>query len=137
MLAEWAAEKQKVESKKNHLAGADLSNLKLMEANLSQANLAGADLSSTYLIKADLSNADLSGADLSGTIFSDADLSGANLEGADTSDAFFNGANLTGARGLTCDQVALANIDRETRFPDYIQIAWGEGKHYECCEPGS
>ncbi len=63
-------------------------------------DLAGADLSQMHLIGADLRSADLSGANLTEANLEGADLEGANLTGADLTDAFltnasFRNANLT------------------------------------------
>ena len=88
-------------------------------------------MSSAYLIKADLSKASLVGADLTGAILSEANLSYVNLEGAELMDTYLHGANLKGAIHLTCDQLELANFDKHTIFPDYIDINWTEDG---CCE---
>jgi hypothetical protein len=89
-----------------YLAYADLSQVDLRgafipEINLSEARLVGADLSGAILTEADLtrsylhqaklSGADLNGADLRGAILTEADLSRAYLH-----QAKLNGANLTG-----------------------------------------
>ncbi|MGB0387363.1 MAG: amino acid permease [Ardenticatenaceae bacterium] len=77
-----------------YLAGADFSQINLVEANLRGANLSGvnlrnADLSGAVLFEANLENADLSGAKLLGV-----DLSEANLTGVTASDTDMRGANL-------------------------------------------
>ena len=46
-------------------------------------------------------------------------------------DTYLHGANLKGAVHLTCDQIELANFDKQTIFPDYIDITWTEDG---CCE---
>ena len=134
MLPEWRLFIKEVEGKKENLQGADLGNKKLMGANLAGADLTGADLSISYLIKADLSKANLTNADMTGAVMSEANLKGANLEGAELEDAFLHGANLTDVVNLTCDQLALANFDHETKFPDYIQIDWSSDQTFTCCE---
>lgn len=134
MLPEWIEFKNQVEATKNELAGADLSNRKLMQVKLDHAQLQGADLSHSYLICADLSGADLSDADLTGAVLSEANLKGANLENAEFEDSYLNGADLSGATHLTCDQLELAYLDKDTRLPDNIQIEWVSDDQFECCE---
>ena len=64
--------------------------------------------------------------------FMEANVQGANFEGADLSGSQFNedvffmkanlkGANLTDASGLHPNNIQGAMIDKETRFPDYLQ----------------
>jgi hypothetical protein len=69
----------------------DLSEARLVGADLSGAILTEADLTRSYLHQAKLSGADLNGADLRGAILTEADLSRAYLH-----QAKLNGANLTG-----------------------------------------
>jgi len=45
-----------------------------------------------------------------------------------------HGANLKGAVNLTCDQLEVANFDKDTIFPDYITIHWTEDGYCECQE---
>ncbi|MEE9258791.1 MAG: pentapeptide repeat-containing protein [Nitrospinaceae bacterium] len=132
MLPEWFELRKKVETSKSGLHGADLSYAKLMHADLSDANLKQADLSDAYLMRANLAGADLREADLSRAIISEADLKGADLEGAELCDAYLNGADLSGVRNLTCDQLELANFDRETKFPENIIITWDADGGWEC-----
>ena len=134
MLEEWILKKKEIENSKNKLKGADLCSAKLMQAKLKGACLEDADLTAAYLIKADLSEANLSGADLTQAVLSEANLSGADLKGAELTDTFLNGANLRNALNLTCDQIDLANYDRETVFPDYITIKWSSDGCCECLE---
>jgi len=134
MLEEWAAVLKKVEAGKNDLTGADLSYHKLMKADLQGANLGGADLSYAYLMQADLTGADLSGVDFTSAVLSEATLNGANLEDADFTEAYLCGVDLSQALNLTCDQLELAYLDRETRLPDYIQIKWLTDSTFECQE---
>ena len=134
MLEEWILKKKEVEDSKAYLRGVDLCNAKLMAAKLSGADLAKADLTSAYLIKADLSNANLSGTDLTQAVLSEANLSGADLDGAELMDSFLHGANLKGVVNLTCDQLELANFDKDTIFPDYITIHWTKNGCCECQE---
>ena len=124
MLEDWILRKKQIEDSKNSLKGADLCSAKLMQAKLKGACLEDADLTAAYLIKADLSEANLARADLTQAVLSEANLSGADFDGAELMDTFLNGANLKGALNLTCDQLDLANYDKDTIFPDYINIKW-------------
>ena len=134
MLEDWILRKKEIEDSKNSLQGADLCNAKLMQAKLKGACLEDADLTAAYLIKADLSGANLSRADLTQAVLSEADLSGVDFEGTELTDTFLNGANLKDARNLTCDQLDLANYDKDTIFPNYINIKWLPDGCCECCE---
>ncbi len=134
MLEDWILRKKEIEASKNSLQGADLCNAKLMQAKLNGACLEDADLTAAYLIKADLSGANLSRADLTQAVLSEADLSGVDFEGTELTDTFLNGANLKDALNLTCDQLDLANYDKDTIFPDYINIKWSPDGYCECFE---
>jgi len=134
MLEDWILRKKEIEDSKNSLQGADLCNAKLMQAKLNDACLEDADLTAAYLIKADLSGANLSRADLTQAVLSEADLSGVDFEGTELTDTFLNGANLKDALNLTCDQLDLANYDKDTIFPDYINIKWSPDGYCECFE---
>ncbi|MBT5471459.1 MAG: pentapeptide repeat-containing protein [Nitrospina sp.] len=134
MLEDWILRKKEIEDSKDKLKGADLCNAKLMQAKLKGASLENADLTAAYLIKADLSGANLSGADLTQAVLSEADLSGADFDGAELEDTFLNGANLKDAVNLTCDQLDLANYDKDTIFPHYITINWSPDGLCECIE---
>jgi uncharacterized protein YjbI with pentapeptide repeats len=134
MLEEWAEILNKVVARKDDLEGADLSYHKLMKAQLQGAKLSGADLSFSYLMQADLSGADLSEVDFNSAVLSEANLNGANLEDADFTDAYLCGVDLSQVLNLTCDQLELANLDRDTRLPDYIQITWVSDTVFECKE---
>ncbi|NIQ03155.1 MAG: pentapeptide repeat-containing protein [Nitrospinaceae bacterium] len=132
MLEEWVERLNKVEAGKDDLAGADLSHYKLMKARLQGANLSGADLSFAYLMQADLTGADLSDVDFTSAVLSEATLQGANLENADFTEAYLCGVDLSQTLNLTCDQLELAYLDRETQLPDYIRIKWLSDVHFEC-----
>jgi uncharacterized protein YjbI with pentapeptide repeats len=134
MLEEWLLKKKEIESSKDTLNGADLCYAKLMGANLSDANLEEADLTAAYLIRADLSRANLSGADLTQAVLSEANLSGADMSEAELTDTFLNGANLQGVFNLTCDQIELANFDKDTVFPNYMTIKWSADGICECVD---
>jgi uncharacterized protein YjbI with pentapeptide repeats len=134
MLEEWLLKKKEIEDSKDTLNGADLCYAKLMEAKLSDANLEEADLTAAYLIRADLSGANLSGADLTQAVLSEANLSGADMNEAELTDTFLNGANLKGVLNLTCDQIELANFDKDTVFPSYIKIKWANDRICECVD---
>jgi uncharacterized protein YjbI with pentapeptide repeats len=134
MLDEWITFRAKVEADKDRLNGADLSDAKLMRAKLSGAKLSGADLSEAYLMRADLTNADLTHVNFRGAVLSEADLAGADLKDAEFMDAYLCGANLAGVRNLTCDQLELANLDRDTKLPDYISLQWVSDTAFRCSE---
>ena len=134
MLEEWLLKKKEIEDSKDTLNGADLCNAKLMEAKLSDANLEEADLTAAYLIRADLSGANLSGADLTQAVLSEANLSCADMNEAELTDTFLNGANLQGVLNLTCDQIELANIDKDTVLPSYMTIKWSNDRICECVD---
>jgi uncharacterized protein YjbI with pentapeptide repeats len=85
-----------------HLGGAHLGGANLVGANLGGADLGGADLGGAHLGGAHLGGAylggaDLRGADLRGAYLERANLRGANLGGADLGGAHLVGANLGGA----------------------------------------
>ena len=119
------------------LQKADLSNTNLNKAKLQFSNLTGANLQGTSLKKAkfqeanlqsaNLKNADLSGAGMLESNLQYADLENANLEGAQfNEDVLFNqtnlkGANLKGTTGLSSSQINLAITDKQTRLPDYLE----------------
>ncbi len=134
MIEDWLLKKKEIEDSKGQLQGADLSNAKLMQAELKGARLENADLTAAYLIRADLSDANLANADLTQAVLSEANLSGVDFEGAELMDTYLSGANLKGALNLTCDQIELANFDKDTIFPDYITIKWSEAGGCECLE---
>ena len=104
MLEDWILRKKEVEASKSKLRGIDLSKSSLVEADLTQA------------------------------VLSEANLSDADLEGAELMDSYLHGANLKGVVHLTCDQIELANFDKDTVFPDYITIHWTEDGYCECQE---
>lgn len=84
------------------LSGANLTQIRCVGANLEGANLSGANLKGAILSGAKLQGANLKGADLTGaelaqTKFSDADLMGAKLHQAILSSTNLSGANLTNA----------------------------------------
>lgn len=132
MLEEWIAIRKEVEAGKNNLKGADLSYHKLMKVQLKGARLNGADLSFAYLMQADLSDADLSEVDFTSAVLSEANLHGANLEDADFTETYLCGVDLSQVLNLTCDQLELAFLDRETRLPEYININWLSDATFEC-----
>lgn len=134
MIEEWADIRKKVEARKDGLEGADLSYHKLMNAQLQGAKLSGADLSYAYLMQADLTGADLSGVDFNSAVLSEATLNGANLEDADFTEAYLCGVDLSQVLNLTCDQLELAYLDRDTRLPDYLQITWVSDTVFKCKE---
>jgi hypothetical protein len=79
------------------LVEANLSGVKLMNANLQGTNLSGADLSKANLVGVALSGANLSGANLMATNLVGANLSNANLCSAKIVGTYFRETTLTGA----------------------------------------
>ena len=132
MLDEWNETRKKIEGSKNNLRGADLSHAKLMNADLRGADLTEADLSFSYLMKADLTEAKLSAADLSYAVICEADLRGADLGDADLTDTYLHGADLSEVSNLTAEQVESAYIDKETKFPKYLEVEWISDKAFVC-----
>ena len=80
-----------------YLPSATLTDANLTTANLTNANLGGAALGSATLINANLTNANLSGAGLASAMLTNANLSNASLTYANLSSAILTNANLTGA----------------------------------------
>ena len=70
----------------------------------------------------DLSNMNLAHGDFLKENFADANLNQANLKGAD----------LTTAMNITCDQLASAIIDKNTRLPDYIYVTLPPQSAFKC-----
>ncbi len=85
-------------------------------------------------MQADLTGADLSGVDFTSAVLSEATLNSANLEDADFTEAYLCGVDLSQTLNLTCDQMELAFLDRETKLHDYIQIKWLSDSAFECQE---
>jgi uncharacterized protein YjbI with pentapeptide repeats/DNA-binding CsgD family transcriptional regulator len=103
------------------LAGADLTRLMLIKADLSGCRLTGADMRAAFLSYASLAGADATGADLRNATLPSADLSGAILRNADLrgtrlADANLRGADLTGA--LLLGGVDYNQFSREARWAD-------------------
>ncbi len=132
MLDEWIEAKKKIEESRNNLRGVDLSHAKLMKADLRGADLTEADLSFSYLMKANLTGAKLSAADLSYAVICEADLRRADLGEADLTETYLHGADLSEAFNLTAEQVESAYIDKETKFPQYIEVEWVSDKAFVC-----
>jgi uncharacterized protein YjbI with pentapeptide repeats len=93
----------------------NLSDARLMFADLVNSSLAGfmithTNLSYSFLSGADLSNADLNGTNLSGAYLRNTNLAGANLSGANLFKADLRGANL---EDVIIDD--FTNIDRTTK----------------------
>jgi hypothetical protein len=87
------------------LNGVDLSDARLINADLIEADLTNTDLSHAVLINANLVEADLSGADLShalliNTNFGHATLNGANFSYAMMGQTHLNGVDLHAVKGL-------------------------------------
>ena len=126
----------------SNLMNADLSIANLMNANLSKAdltgtNIYGADLSNSNLNQTNLMGADLRfvnfcSAELSKTNLKRASLNSSNLDNANLAGADLRGASLQSAQNVTCEQIESAVIDKDTRLPDYIQIARPLNSSYQC-----
>ena len=69
-------------------------------------------------------SADLREVDFNSAVLSEANLHGANLEDADFTEAYLCGVDLSQTLNLTCNQLELAYLDRDTRLPDYLKITW-------------
>ena len=130
-----SADCQRVEATRDALSGADLIEAKLKGVNLSGGNLRSANLRGANLCKANLSGANLFEAYLRGAKMEEADLSEAMLSEADFLNANLTGTNLSSAdlrdaKNLTCEQIKSATVNKETKFPDYLEITW----HSNGCE---
>jgi len=99
--------------RKASLENADLRRAILKAANLTEANLLGANMRDANLTAANLQDAVLTGLVMDGVDFTRANLAGADLTRAD----------LRNARGLTADQLKLANTDSGTRMPEGMPSA--------------
>jgi uncharacterized protein YjbI with pentapeptide repeats len=99
------------------LYGADLSGADLRDATMTNIRLTGADLTGAMLADSNLGDADLEGANLTEADLSRANMSGANLEEANLTQVNLSGANLIGA-AVTERQLALAQSLQGTILPD-------------------
>lgn len=90
---------------KTNLKDANLSGVNLFQANLSDANLFGTNLRNATLIRANLSNADLQGVHVN-----DADMRRANLSGAIM--------RFTDLRGTNLENANLSNINADWQYVD-------------------
>tara|TARA_Y100000996_G_scaffold3202_1_gene3123 strand:+ start:294 stop:1472 length:1179 start_codon:yes stop_codon:yes gene_type:complete len=79
------------------LAGANLSGLEIIDADLSHSNLAGANLAGSRAINVNWEGTNLERANLVKTDFTGEDLEGVDFQNADLSEADFSEANLKGA----------------------------------------
>jgi len=99
-----------------NLSDSDLRQAEIAKSNLSQARLQRADFKGARLMELDLSNANLEYADMRElTFWNWIKIAGANLKGAD-----FSGSHIRNARGLTCNQIQEAIIDKDTELPKYL-----------------
>ena len=92
MNKERFPDKYAVEEQKENLRGADLSNMSLVDAKLSNADLYGANLTNV-----DLSDADLYGANLYNAKLTNANLNGVDLRVSDLTNVDFRRVDLTKA----------------------------------------
>ena len=99
------------------LAGVKLPKAKLWGVNLRNANLTAADLSEASFPGAFLQNANFEGANLQGANFQNAHMQGTILQKAD-----IRKANFWAVKGLTAEQVKLANNWQEATYsPDFAK----------------
>jgi uncharacterized protein YjbI with pentapeptide repeats len=102
-------------------------NIELMRgANLQEIILVNADLSEHDLSGANLSGANLSGAGLEQAGFENANLTGANLSGAFLNQAEFIGANLTGAYPINACDIEFANFCKANLTDAILRNAMNE-----------
>jgi len=112
-------------------------NLKFANKDLSKADMHGqdlrfADFRGATLIKANLSETNLTEADLREADCQGADLRKANMQGTFIRDANLRSADLSFVTNLLAMDVESAYIDKETKFPTYIQIKWKSEREYSC-----
>jgi uncharacterized protein YjbI with pentapeptide repeats len=99
-----------------NLSGADLRGVEIRNSKIGWANLQKIDFRGARLRELDMSNANLENADMRElTFWNWVIIAGANLKGTD-----FTGSHIVKARGLTCDQIQQAIIDKDTQLPDYL-----------------
>ena len=111
------------------LAGANLSGLEIVNADITQATLAGANLAGSKIVnvqsrgacfeRANLVKADLVGENLEGVDFRHADLSGADLSGANLRGANFMNANLSKAIFRQADLAGAYLVDINSGQTDF------------------
>lgn len=111
------------------LNGANFSGASLLEARLDGARLEGAVLTRARLDRARLYGANLYGARLDQASFNETRLIAARLERADVNQARFDGAvlnravfrsiDLSVASGLTKKQLEQANVEKDTKLPQF------------------
>jgi|APTNR8051073442_1049403.scaffolds.fasta_scaffold17185_2 uncharacterized protein YjbI with pentapeptide repeats len=102
-------------------SGGELAGARLTDSRLMGSNFEGADLRGAAFVGVDLSNADLRDVDLSGAVIQNTWLRGAQLGGAVFNGTVFAGADLTGARGLTQWQLNAA-CDEQGSNPSAVPI---------------
>jgi len=116
---------------KANLKGADLHQAKLQFSNLSGADLDGANLDRAKFQEANLYGAQISNAVLQNCNFMEANLQGTNLENSKLVSSQFNedvmfdkanlkGADLTDASGLSVPQIQSAQVNENTKLPEYL-----------------
>lgn len=104
-------ENRRLNLMRTYLPGAIFNSAELEEAlfvgsNLEEASFSKANLKNANFLFADLKNAYLQNANLDGTVLNEADLQDADLRGA---------------IGLTKEQIKSANINENTKLPDYLR----------------
>lgn len=109
-----------------NLQGAKLQFANLSGANLENANLNQARMQEVNLTRAKLCNAQLQNCNLMEASLIETDLENANVQGAQFNEdvefhqANLKGANLVQASGLTIGQIKAAQLDANTKFPEYL-----------------
>ena len=112
-------------------------NLKFAKRDLTKVDMHGqdlrfADFRGATLIKANLSETNLTEADLREADCHGADLRKANMQGTFLRDTNLRSADLSLVTNLLAIDVESAYIDKETKFPTYIQIKWKSEREYSC-----
>jgi uncharacterized protein YjbI with pentapeptide repeats len=121
-----------IKNHKDELAGLDLGQVDIEDADFSEADLHGINLRKANLSGAKLRGANLIGAKLNLANFYRAIFVNAYVFKADFSDAILIGADLEHTVGLTCDQIKSAIINENTHLPDYISLTESSEAGFKC-----
>lgn len=108
---------------KADLKNADMRNTVFINASMQDSKMNESDLENSDFENADLRNADMTECNLTG-----ANLKFCNLEGTVFSGAFIKKANLRGARGLTKDQLIMAETLFDTDMDELLFIELMDAK---------
>ncbi|UBF26689.1 pentapeptide repeat-containing protein [Kovacikia minuta CCNUW1] len=101
------------------------SHLHLNHNDLRGVSFAKGDFRNAYFYDSNLSGANFYGANLQGTNFFKADLSYANLKGCRLDGAILNKANLRTVKGLTVDQVKMAEKWEKAIYSEDFRVQLG------------